>query len=93
MSYSRQGSVREQMRFLRRQFLQDGGLPFILAYNLIRTIIARAASKHEMKPRSISFKGVVQTLNAFQPLIAFQGDRDAPFRRYLYEQVLDATPT
>ena len=28
MSYSRQGSVREQMRFLRRQFLQDGGLPF-----------------------------------------------------------------
>ena len=28
MSYSRQGSVQEQMRFLRRQFLQDGGLPF-----------------------------------------------------------------
>ena len=28
MSYSPQGSVREQMRFLRRQFLQDGGLPF-----------------------------------------------------------------
>jgi hypothetical protein len=28
MSYSRQGSVREQMRFLRRQFLQVGGLPF-----------------------------------------------------------------
>ena len=31
----------------------------ILAYNLIRTIIAQAASKHDMKPRSISFKGVV----------------------------------
>ena len=62
----------------------------ILAYNLIRTIMAQAASKHDMKPRSISFKGVVQTLNAFQPLIAFQGERDAPFRMYLYEQVLDA---
>ncbi len=28
MSYSGRGSVREQMRFLRRPFLQDGGLPF-----------------------------------------------------------------
>ena len=28
MSFSGQGQVREQMRFLRRQFLQDGGLPF-----------------------------------------------------------------
>jgi hypothetical protein len=37
MSYSRQGSVREQMRFLRRQFLQDGGLPFtdILSEELV----------------------------------------------------------
>jgi len=39
----------------------------ILAYNLIRTIIARAAAKHEIRPRSISFKGAVQTLQAFQP--------------------------
>ena len=37
MSYSPQGSVREQMRFLRRQFLQDGGLPFtdILSEELV----------------------------------------------------------
>ena len=28
MSFSPQGSVREQRRFLRRQFLQDGGSPF-----------------------------------------------------------------
>lgn len=28
MSYSRPGQVQEQMRFLRRLFLQDGGLPF-----------------------------------------------------------------
>src|SRR6476620_3381424 len=28
MSYSNPGSFREQVRFLRRQFLQDGDLPF-----------------------------------------------------------------
>lgn len=65
----------------------------ILAYNLIRTIIAQAASKHDRKPRSISFKGVIQTLNAFQPLIAFQGERDSALRMYLYEQILDAIAT
>jgi hypothetical protein len=65
----------------------------LLAFNLIRTIIAQAASKHDRKPRSISFKGVIQTLNAFQPLIAFRGERDAVFRMYLYEQILDAIAT
>ncbi len=65
----------------------------ILAYNLIRTIIAQAASKHDLKPRSISFKGAIQSLEAFQPLIAMQGERDAAFRRSLYEQLLDAIAT
>ena len=65
----------------------------ILAYNLIRTIIAQAANKHDVKPRSISFKGVVQTLNAFQPLIACQGEHDSAFRMYLYKQILDAIAT
>jgi hypothetical protein len=41
MTYSRQGSVREQMRFLRRQFLQDGGLPFtdILSEEIISSAL------------------------------------------------------
>src|SRR6185369_3421525 len=39
----------------------------ILAYKLIRTIIAQSAVKHRIEPRSISFKGAVQTLAAFQP--------------------------
>src|SRR5262249_16731103 len=34
----------------------------ILAYNLIRTVMAQAASKHDIDPRSISFKGAMQTL-------------------------------
>jgi hypothetical protein len=62
----------------------------ILAYNLIRTIIAQAATKHEIDPRSISFKGAVQTLEAFQPVIAIQGQQDLVFRMHLYQQLLDA---
>ena len=62
----------------------------ILAYNLIRTIIAQAATKHEIEPRSISFKGTAQTLEAFQPVIALQGQHDLAFRIRLYQQLLDA---
>jgi hypothetical protein len=65
----------------------------ILAYNLIRTVIAQAASKHDMDPRSISFKGAMQTLEAFQPVIALRGEHDAAFRRDLYQQLLDAIAT
>ena len=46
----------------------------ILAYNLIRTIIAQAAAKYSVEPKTISFKGAIQALEAFQPLIAVQGD-------------------
>ena len=65
----------------------------ILAYNLIRTIIAQAANKHGIEPRTISFKGAVQTLEAFQPLIATQGDCSWSRRRSLYDQLLDAVAT
>src|SRR5271170_1463740 len=62
----------------------------VLAYNLIRTIMAQAASKHGIEPRSISFKGTAQVLEAFQPAIALRGEHDAEFRRVLYEQLLKA---
>jgi len=62
----------------------------ILAYNLIRTIVAQAATKHGIKPRSISFKGAVQTLEAFQPVIAMQGEHVGVFRMQIYQQLLDA---
>jgi hypothetical protein len=64
-----------------------------LAYNLIRTIIAQAASAHNVQPRSISFKGAIQTLEAFQTLIAIQGERDSACRRNVYLQLLDAVAT
>jgi hypothetical protein len=61
-----------------------------LAYNLIRTIMAQAATKHRIEPRSISFKGTVQTLEAFQPVIAILGQHNTALRRRLYAQLLDA---
>jgi hypothetical protein len=65
----------------------------LLAYNLIRTIIAQAATKHGIEPRSISFKGTIQLLEAFQPVIAIQGQLDFGFRMNLYQQLLDAIAT
>lgn len=37
----------------------------VLAYNLIRKVMAQAAQEHKLPPREISFKGTLQTLNAF----------------------------
>jgi hypothetical protein len=64
-----------------------------LAYNLIRTIIAQAASEHGIEPRSISFKGAIQTLEAFQPVIALQGEDDPDCLSEIYQQVLKAIAT
>jgi hypothetical protein len=39
----------------------------LLAYNLLRTVMAVAASESDVEPRKISFKGAKQTLSAFAP--------------------------
>jgi Transposase DDE domain len=65
----------------------------VLAYNLIRTVMAQAAARHELPPRSISFKGAMQTLDAFGPLLARGPARGAAGRRDLYHEVLDAIAT
>lgn len=61
-----------------------------LAYNLIRAVMAQAASQHELLPRTISFKGTLQTLEAFQPVIAFQGTRSSSSLPLIYKQLLEA---
>jgi len=38
----------------------------LLAYNLIRTVIAKAAEAHDCEHYNISFKGTLQTINAFR---------------------------
>jgi hypothetical protein len=65
----------------------------ILAYNLIRTVMAQAAARHEVVPRSISFKGAMQTLEAFRPLLELRGAGDAARRLGLYHDLLDAIAT
>ena len=64
-----------------------------LAYNLIRTLMAQAATTHGILPRTISFKGTLQTLEAFQPMIEQRFDHDPAQRLRLYQNLLDAVAT
>ena len=65
----------------------------VLAYNLIRTIMAQAATTHDLLPRCISFKGACQTLEAFQPVIELQAAQGPLHRLDLYLDLLDAIAT
>lgn len=65
----------------------------VLAYNLIRTVMAQAAATHDLVPRSISFKGAMQTLEAFQPVIELQTAQGTAHRLRLYQELLRAIAT
>jgi Transposase DDE domain len=65
----------------------------VLAYNLVRTVMAQAAARHEVTPRSISFTGAMQTLEAFRPLLELETTVDAARRGDLYDDLLDAIAT
>lgn len=41
----------------------------LLAYNLLRTVMAVAADENDTEPRKVSFKGAKQALTAFAPKI------------------------
>jgi hypothetical protein len=62
----------------------------VLADNLIRTVMAQAAAREGIAPRSLSFKATPQVLEAFRPLIAHQAHRGAGHRAALYQQILRA---
>ena len=51
----------------------------LLAYNLIRGVMAKAAEAHDEQPRHLSFKGALQTMTAFQDVLrrATPGAREA----------------
>jgi DDE family transposase len=60
----------------------------LLAYNLIRKVIAQAAHSHDLPPRQLSFKGSVQTLLAFaQPLLRCPSTDLAEHLRALFEAI------
>ena len=62
----------------------------VLAYNLIRTVMAQAAARSDVEPRSISFKGAAQALEAFQPVLASRAGPDPAADVTLYLHLLDA---
>jgi hypothetical protein len=62
----------------------------LLAYNLVRALMARAAEGHQTQPRRLSFKGAMQTLRAFAEAVCWSG----PCRRgELEEEMLRAIAT
>jgi hypothetical protein len=62
----------------------------VIAYNLIRTIMAQTCCRADILPREVSFKATVQILEAFQPLIAARSCRGLTDLVMLYEQVMHA---
>jgi hypothetical protein len=55
--------------------------------------MAQAAARHGVAPRTISFTGAMQTVEAFQPLLEFGAVQDAASRLRLYHELLDAIAT
>lgn len=80
----------DQLRCITPESVRKEVWTHVLAYNLIRTIMAQAAMQHGIQPRTISFKGALQTLEAFQPLIDYHGHRGRAFRLHLYQQLLNS---
>ena len=50
----------------------------LLVYNLIRQTMAQAAKEHKREPGTISFKGTLQTLNAFALPLQTSSPEDLP---------------
>jgi hypothetical protein len=50
----------------------------LLAYNLIRTLMAKAAEQADIEPREVSFAGAVQAMNAFAPVLELADEKDLP---------------
>lgn len=59
----------------------------LLAYNLIRTVMAQAALAHGTHPRRLSFTRALRTLEAFRPTLAHAQSEHLPT---LYEYLLKA---
>lgn len=59
----------------------------LLAYNLIRGVMAKAAEAHGKQPRLLSFKGALQTMTAFQDALRQAAPSD---REHLVKAMLRA---
>lgn len=59
----------------------------LLAYNLIRTVMAQAALVHGVQPRRLSFTRAMRTIESFRPTLAHASARALPG---IYEELLKA---
>jgi Transposase DDE domain len=60
----------------------------LLAYNLIRKLMARAAVAHEKEPRDLSFKGALQALGSFRESLQWgRGQRRASLWKALLKVI------
>jgi hypothetical protein len=59
----------------------------LLAYNLIRGVMAEAAETHDKQPRLLSFKGALQTMTAFQDALRQASPSE---REHLMKEMLRA---
>ena len=50
----------------------------LLAYNLVRKVMAQAAEAHQLTPRQISFAGAMQTLSEFRTSLLNASDAELP---------------
>ncbi len=50
----------------------------LLAYDLVREVMAQAAREHGVTPQRLSFLGTVQTLEAFRPPLLAVTEADMP---------------
>jgi hypothetical protein len=50
----------------------------VLAYNLVRTVMAQAALAHGQHPRQLSFTRALRTLEAFRPTLAHAHNKHLP---------------
>jgi hypothetical protein len=65
----------EQLRCKTPEMVEKEVWTHFLAYNLMREMMAEAAREHGDLPRHLSFKGAVQTFNAFAPLLILLPDQ------------------
>jgi hypothetical protein len=50
----------------------------LLAYNLVRSVMAEAAAREGIDPREVSFAGALQTINAFRDVMCLADPQDVP---------------
>lgn len=60
---------------------------YILAYNLLRELIAIAAERHKHEPRDISFTGAICVFNAYLPLLLHAPNPE--FGKRMYDAMID----